>query len=160
LALHVLIVFAGVWLLNLLVHGYVILLVARDQQSLVTRLVVIEAICNAILTLTFVAWFGALGAAVATLVAVAVSNAVILPRMLARVTPVRAREISGLGILYGGLGAVAAGTAGGLGQLVASDVRPFVVFGLAVVLGVGAGFVVLGSGGRIQLQQVLRARRV
>jgi O-antigen/teichoic acid export membrane protein len=155
LAVHVLALFAAVWMVNLSVHGYVIFLVARQQQSLVTRLVVVEAVGNAALTIGFVLWFGAIGAAIATLVAVVVSNALVLPRMLARVTSIRAWDISGRGLIAGLLGGAAASLVAVAVVVVPSAARaPVDAFATVVVTAV-VGLILLGTSGRSRLRHTL-----
>jgi O-antigen/teichoic acid export membrane protein len=155
LAVHVLAVFAAVWTVNLAVHGYVIYLVAREQQSLVTRLVVIEAGCNAVLTVGFVVWFGAIGAAVATLVAVAVSNAVVLPRMLTRVTATAAWRLSVPGLTAGLAGAATAVLVAFAASRAPRSGRVAIDVVATLVAAVLVGAIMLGTAGRSRLRDTL-----
>ena len=80
LAADVLAIFCAVWLVNVSVHGLALLLVARGLQRLQARLVIIEIVVNLSLTVAMVQTFGAVGGAVASLVAVMFSHWLLLPR--------------------------------------------------------------------------------
>ena len=79
LAATVLILFSAVWVANVPVHGLALLLIARGRQRAFIPLVAAEAVANVALTIAFVYAFGPVGAAVATLVTIVISNDVLLP---------------------------------------------------------------------------------
>ncbi|MHB8219925.1 MAG: oligosaccharide flippase family protein [Acidimicrobiales bacterium] len=82
LAEAVLIVFCGVWLANIPAHGLSLLLVARHRQRVLVPLVAAEATANVALTVPLTLWMGPIGAAVATLVTIVVSNLIVLPYLV------------------------------------------------------------------------------
>lgn len=82
LAESVLIVFCGVWLANIPTHGLSLLLVARHRQRILVPLVAAEATANVALTVPLTLWMGPIGAAVATLVTIVVSNLIVLPYLV------------------------------------------------------------------------------
>lgn len=75
----VLIIFALAWLANVPTHALALLIVARNRQSRIVPVVVIEAVTNLALTMALVPPMGAVGAAVASLSTLAVSNLMVLP---------------------------------------------------------------------------------
>lgn len=79
LAESVLIVFCGIWLANIPVHGPSLLLIARGRQRVFVPLVAAEATANVALTIPFAIWMGPIGAAVATLGTIAVSDLIVFP---------------------------------------------------------------------------------
>lgn len=79
LAESVLIVFCGIWLANIPVHGPSLLLIARGRQRVFVPLVAAEATANVALTVPFAIWMGPIGAAVATLGTIAFSDLLVFP---------------------------------------------------------------------------------
>jgi O-antigen/teichoic acid export membrane protein len=158
LATTVLIIFAAVWISNVPVHGLALLLIARARHRTFIPLVAVEAIANIVLTIVFVYAFGAVGAAVATLVTIVVSNDVVFP-MLVR----REFTLSPFRVLWGsGVPAIAVGVAVSIvGVLPFYGLHPGIVrlsLGVIVgaVLGIGLGYVLLGRTGREKLLVMLR----
>ena len=79
LAEDVLLALCAMSLANLLVHGLASLLIARGRQLLMARAVAVELPVNILLTVALVVRFGAVGAAVATLITTMLMDFVILP---------------------------------------------------------------------------------
>lgn len=82
LAESVLIVFCGIWMENIPVHGPALLLIARGRQRIYMPLIVAETIANLALTAPFAIWMGPIGAAVATLVTVITSGLIVFPYLV------------------------------------------------------------------------------
>ncbi len=78
------VVFAVLWLINVLIHGPVLLLIADGRQALLSRIVGLEVLGNVVLTVALGSLFGLLGVVLASLAAVVVSNVLVLPRALGR----------------------------------------------------------------------------
>jgi O-antigen/teichoic acid export membrane protein len=150
LAEEVVLVFCGVWLINIPVHGLLLLLIARGRQGVFIPLVGAEAIANLVLTVVFAMEIGPIGAALATLVTIFATNVIVLPILVRKefgsMTPWR---IAGDGFACGGIG----------GTVATAAILPVLVLGvgwarLAAGLGVAgaasilAGFLLLRSGGR------------
>lgn len=155
LGAHVLAVFSAVWLVNTAVHGQVMMLVARGQQGLLTRLVVAETVANAVLTLGFVASMGALGAALATLLVVVLSNGVLLPACLGHSWTGASRGITRRGVTAGFVGVVVAAGASAVADLVPGSWRLPVAFVTAAVFGWAVGVAMLRSRGRATLRGIM-----
>ncbi len=79
LAESVLIVFCAIWTANIPIHGPGLLLIARGRQRVFVPLIAAETIANLALTAPFAIWMGPIGAAVATLVTIAISNLFVFP---------------------------------------------------------------------------------
>ena len=79
LAESVLIVFCAIWTANIPLHGPGLLLIARGRQRVFVPLIAAETIANLALTAPFAIWMGPIGAAVATLVTIAISNLFVFP---------------------------------------------------------------------------------
>jgi O-antigen/teichoic acid export membrane protein len=84
LAESVLIAFSGIWLANIAVHGPSLLLIARGRQRVFVPLVAAEATANLALTAPLAIWMGPIGAAVATLGTIVVSDLVVFPYLVRR----------------------------------------------------------------------------
>jgi O-antigen/teichoic acid export membrane protein len=84
LAESVLIVFCGIWMANIPLHGPGLLLIARGRQRVFAPLIAAETVANIALTGPFALWMGPIGAAVATLVTIAVSNLIVFPYIARR----------------------------------------------------------------------------
>jgi O-antigen/teichoic acid export membrane protein len=153
LAEEVLLVFCGVSLINIPVHGLLLLLIARGRQGVFIPLVAAEAIANLVLTVVFAIVIGPIGAALATLVTIIVTIVIVLPILVRKefgsMTPWR---IAGDGFACAGIG----------GAVAAAAILPVLVLGvgwtrLAAGLGVAGaasilvGFLLLRSGGREML---------
>jgi len=158
LATTVLVVFSGVWIANAPVHGLALLLIARGRQRSFIPLVAIEALVNIGLTVGFVFAFGPIGAAEATLVTIVISNDFVLPYIIRREL-----EISSYRIVWlNGFPTLILG-----GSLSALAILPFHVLhpgalrlclgaALAAVVGLFAGYLLLGSNGRKRFETMLR----
>ena len=79
LATSATVAYAAVWVLNVPAHVLVLSAIARDQHHVVGRIVVAESLANVALSLLLAATIGPIGPAIATVVTVGVSNAVVLP---------------------------------------------------------------------------------
>jgi O-antigen/teichoic acid export membrane protein len=79
--------FAVVWMVNSVIHPAALLLIARRRQRSIVRLVGLEYAANLVLTVALVPALGAVGSAIATLITLAASNLVLLPRILAKDLP-------------------------------------------------------------------------
>jgi O-antigen/teichoic acid export membrane protein len=158
LAEEVLLVFCGVWLVNIPVHGLMVLLIARGRQRVFIPLVVAEAIANLALTIVFAVVIGPIGAALATLVTIVVTNVIVLP-VLVRKEIGSSWRIAGDGFasaVIGGAVAVA-GTLPflDLGAGVARLAAGICVAGAASVL---VGVLLLGRSGREALVAMFKRR--
>ncbi len=150
LATTVLIIFAVVWVANVPVHGLALLLIARARQKTFIPLVATEAVANIGLTIVFVYTFGAVGAAVATLVTIVISNDLVFPLLVRKefgLSPMR--------VLWGnGVPAVVVGaTVSIVAVLPFYVLRPGIVrlslgVVVAALLGLVLGFFLLGGSGR------------
>jgi O-antigen/teichoic acid export membrane protein len=150
LAEEVLMVFCGVWLVNIPVHGLMLLLIARGKQGVFIPLVAAEAIANLALTVLFAVVIGPIGPALATLVTIIVTNVIVLPILVRKeFGSMSSWRIAGNGFACGGIGGAVAATA----------MLPILVLGvgwarLASGLGVAGaasiliGFLLLGGSGR------------
>lgn len=159
LAEDVLLVLCAVSLANLVVHGLASLLIARGRQGVMARAVVIELPVNIILTVALVVAFGAVGAAVGTLATAVLMDFVILPRISrgefgrpAIETTVRH------GVVPAALGAAVAAVAAQVAGVAGAPALRLALGGVcAVVLGVGAGLVLLGPDGRRTAREAFAA---
>ena len=82
LAESVLIVFCGIWMANIPLHGPALLLIAHGRQRLFVPLIAVETTANLALTAPFAIWIGPIGAAVATLVTIVISNLGVFPYLV------------------------------------------------------------------------------
>ena len=83
LATSATVAYAAVWVLNVPAHVLVLSAIARDQHHVVGRIVVAESLVNVALSFLLAATIGPIGPAIATVVTVGASNAVVLPAVLA-----------------------------------------------------------------------------
>jgi len=160
LAEEVLLVFCGVWLVNVPVHGLMLLLIARGRQSVFIPLVAAEAIANLALTVVFAMVIGPIGAALATLVTIVVTNVIVLPVLVRKeFAPTTSWRIAGNGFACGAIG----------GAVAAAAVLPILVLGLGwarLVAGLGVdgaasilvGLLLLGRSGRETLLTMFKPR--
>lgn len=158
LASQVLLVFCAVWIINTSVHGLVLLLVAAGNHRSLTPLVAAEAACNVLLTLLLVSEFGAVGAAYATLITLAVSNVVVLPRLVTKACSLSAQRMVLLdGLLPSAIGvAVALAVTAPIARFATSPLLiPTAMFVVAVAGG-GVGVTLLGHHGRKEVAAMLR----
>lgn len=150
LAEDVLLVLSAVSLTNLLVHGQASLLIARGRQSLMAWAVAIELPANLVLTVTFVVRYGAVGAAVGTLVTAALMDFVILP-LVSKTEfgrPSLAITIRN-GVMPAASALAVALLASRVGESAGQPaVRLVVAASVAAVLGLGVGALLLGADGR------------
>lgn len=161
LAEDVLLALCAMSLANLLVHGLASLLIARGRQLLMARAVAVELPVNILLTIALVVRFGAVGAAVATLVTAMLMDFVILPVVSrgefaggALATTVR----DGLG--PAALGALVALAATQIGDLaVEPALRLALGAVVAGVIGLAVGLLLLGPGGRTTVRRALAPHR-
>lgn len=82
LAESVLIVFCGIWMANIPLHGPGLLLIARGRQRVFVSLIAAETVANLALTAPFAIWMGPIGATVATLVTIVISNVIVFPYLV------------------------------------------------------------------------------
>lgn len=154
-------VFCAVGVANLTVHGLASLLIARGHQVAMARVVAVELPVNAVLTVWFVLVYGAVGAAVATLVTVVLMDFVVFPlvgrhRFARPVLQVVLRH----GLAPAGLGAAVAVAAAWAAAL-APPGFPRLVLGAVAAAALGAlvGLLVLGPRGRRTLADAVAADR-
>jgi hypothetical protein len=158
LATTVLIVFSGVWIANVPVHGLALLLIARGRQGSFIPLVAVEATANIGLTIGFVFAFGPVGAAFATLVAIVVSNDIVLPFVVRHEFDLSPHRI----VWRDGFPSIVIGVAisalailpfdslhAGLGRLIVGTVT-------SIGLGLGIGYFLLGPDGRKRFMVMMR----
>lgn len=111
LSRRALIAFCIVWSINVVIHGPVLHLVSRGGQALLARVVLAELALNVLLTITLVIVIGPIGAAVASLVAVTVSNLALAPAVMRGFLGAEVGRTVWLtgsaGLVVGGLSAVA-----------------------------------------------------
>ncbi len=161
LATTVLIVFSGVWIANVPVHGLALLLIARGRQSSFIPLVAAEAAANLAMTIGFVFAFGPMGAAYATLVAIVISNDIVLPFVVRREFQMSPHRI----VWRDGFPPILIGAAAS-----AVSILPFYTlhegFGRLIVgattatgIGLGLGYLLLGPSGRDRFITMMRSTR-
>lgn len=157
----VLLVLCAMCLANLMVHGLASLLVARGRQQLMARAVAIELPVNIVLTVAFVVSFGAVGAAIGTLVTAVLMNFAILPLVSQGEFGRSALRITvGDGLLPAGIGVVVALIAAQAAGLTASPALGLLLAGLAAaVAGAGIGIALLGRSGRGTVRDAFAAHR-
>ncbi len=158
LAEEVFLVFCGVWLVNIPVHGLMLLLIARGRQSVFIPLVAAEAFANLALTVVFAIVLGPIGAALATLVTVVVTNVIVLPVLVRKeFISMTSWRIAGNGLACCGIGgAVAAAAVVPVLALGPGWTRIVAGFGAAGAAGAFAGLLLLGSRGRETFLTMLR----
>jgi O-antigen/teichoic acid export membrane protein len=160
LAEEVLLVFCGVWLINIPVHGLMLLLIARGRQGVFIPLVAAEAIANLALTVVFAVVIGPIGAALATLVTIVVTNVIVLPILVRKeIASMTSWRIAGNGFACGGIGAAVAAAAM-LPMLVLGVGWARLTAGLAEAGAVSilVGFLLLGRIGRETLLAMFKRR--
>ncbi len=157
---QVLLAFAGVWLANVPVHCLALLLIARGRQRSFAPLVTAEILANIGLTILLTTSLGPIGAAVATLVTIWLSNQVLLPWFVRReLLALSARGVVTEGLLFLVIGLIFAGLGGGACLLLRAGLLRLVL-GLAGSLTAGSigGAFLLGPSGRSELVALLRHR--
>lgn len=158
LAESVLIVFCGVWLANIPAHGPALLLIARGRQRAFVPLVAAEATANLALTAPFALWMGPIGAAVATLATIAVSNLIVFPYLVHREfmdATVWGPTVAAVATMV--LGGAAAGIAvAPLLVLTSGWVRLLAGLAAGGVVSCALGLLLLGRNGRCTLTTMLR----
>lgn len=142
----VLVVTCGIWLVITVIHGVALLVISRGRPGVLGAVMVVEAVVNGAMTVAAVLIAGAAGAALATLVTVAISNLVVLPLLLRREVAVLGGRFVLLDwLLPVAIGLALACAAGAAVDLVAGGLT---AVGGALALGGGlavlAGAVVLG----------------
>jgi O-antigen/teichoic acid export membrane protein len=156
LAVTVLMIFCGVWALNVPNHGLSLLLMAQGLQRRIVRIVLVEAAANVVLTVVLVLTVGAWGAALATLVTLGISNVVVMPLALRRDLPGAVSLTLRCGLLplvvSGGLTVLALLAVSGLAHGWAGFSVDAV---LAVALGIAAAAIAGGPAGRRALRDSL-----
>ena len=158
-AASVLFVFCLVWIANVPVHGLALTLIARGKQRSFVPLVAIEMVANLVLTVILTPRLGAIGAAVATLISLAVSNLLTLPIILRRESEIEARKLVVTGVAHVGSGFLIAALAFvGFSWLEPSVLRIILSSGLAATIGAACGYVLLGQTGREMLRSTLARR--
>ncbi len=139
------------------VHGWVSILIARGLQKRMAWAVVIELPANLLLTIALVSAFGLRGAAVSFAVTVAFMDFVVFPLVSRRQF---AHPVLGLllrhGIVPAGLGALASGAAGGLVfQIGSGSVERIATTGVAgAAASIALGLALLGPSGRATLRAI------
>jgi O-antigen/teichoic acid export membrane protein len=88
-------IYCATWAIHGPAHVLALVVIAHDRHALMAPIVVVEAIGNLVLSIALVLAYGPVGAAVGSLVAVGISNGVVLPLVT------RARLGIGLGGIYG-----------------------------------------------------------
>ena len=157
LASSVLLVFCGIWLTTLVAHGVGLLLIARGRQRRFVWPVVFEVVGNGVATVVLIHVMGAIGAAIATLIVLAITHVFVLP-FIAR------GEMSGSGRLLAvdGWLTVAVGVVvAAAGVVTVSGMAPssarLAAGGLGSgSLGAAVGWLLLGAAGRRRLAALLR----
>jgi O-antigen/teichoic acid export membrane protein len=157
---EVLLVFAGVWLVNVPVHCISLLLIARGRQQAFAPLVALEVAANIALTLVLTIVIGPIGAALATLATIFISNQLLLPRVLrGELVSVSPRIIALEGVLWLVGGLVLASCGAGLFLLLEPGILRLVLGSAAsLAAGMSGCAVVLGVSGRAELRSLLRKR--
>jgi O-antigen/teichoic acid export membrane protein len=161
LAEEVLLVFCVVWLINIPVHGLMLLLIARGRQGVFIPLVAAEAVANLVLTVVFAVEIGPIGAALATLVTIFATNVIALPILVRKeFASVKSWRIGGNGFACGGIGAAVAAAAGVLPVLALRIGWTQLAAGLGVAgtASILVGLLLLGAGGRKTFVAMFRRR--
>lgn len=124
--------FCVVWSINVVIHGPALHLLSRGGEALLTRVVLAELGLNLLLTIGLVIVIGPLGAAIASVVAVAASNLILAPVVMRRLL---GPEV-GRTIWFTGSGGLLAGTvAAVLGSLAAAPLsNPLVRLSVTLVV--------------------------
>ncbi len=102
----VMVLYSIAWLIHMPAHVLGMQLVARQRHYAMAPLVLAEGLLNFVLSIILVSRIGAVGAAVASLFAVAMSNGIGLPMLFGRASGLRSRAIGrpvALGLLFGTL---------------------------------------------------------
>ncbi|MFZ0668182.1 MAG: oligosaccharide flippase family protein [Acidimicrobiales bacterium] len=158
LATTVLILFCATWVANTPVHGISLVLVARGRQKTFIPLVTAELVANLVLTIIFVAAFGPIGAAVATLGTIVVSNDLLFPLVVRKELEISAfRIVWEIGFVAIACGAIVAVCS----VLPVSNMHPgvarfFAGGGISLVVGTLTGIFLLGQSGRKRFARMLR----
>jgi len=158
LASDVLAIFAIIWALNAPAHGLALLLTARARHHFLAVVVVGEAVVNIGLSVVLVARWGPIGAALATLVTLLISNLLVLPALATS----RVAESWSLvyieGLRFVAVGAsIAAVAVGGAGLVAEGLARMAVGALLATALLPAIGVAMTKPEDRGRLQSVFRA---
>lgn len=157
---EVLLVFAGVWLVSVPVHCLALLLIARGRQMAFAPLVAGEVVANIALTIVLAIVIGPIGAALATLVTIFLSNQLLLPWVLRGEsfdTSPRVVAAEGILWLFGGL--LLAGCGGGLYLFLHPGILRLTLGTVSAgVTGLVGGALVLGSSGRSEFAAMLKRR--
>lgn len=85
-ALTVMSLYCLAWLIHMPAHIFALLLIARGRHGALAPIIVLEAITNLALSIVLVQSIGPVGVAVASLLAVAISNLLLIPVLAYRVT--------------------------------------------------------------------------
>jgi O-antigen/teichoic acid export membrane protein len=160
LAEEVLLVFCGIWLVNIPVHGLMLLLIARGRQAVFIPLVAAEAVANLVLTVVLAVIFGPIGAALATLVTIVVTNVIVLPILVRKeFASTSSWRIAGDGLACGGIGgAVAAVATMPILVLGVGSIRLAVGLAVAGAASLLVGLVLLRHNGRKTLLAMFKRR--
>jgi O-antigen/teichoic acid export membrane protein len=149
LAANVLLVFCFVWLVNISIHGLHLLLIARARQRRLAVLIAVELVFNLILTVILVRSIGPLGAAIATLVAIALSNWLAFPVLFRHeLSRGVGKTLVGDGIMPTALGAAMALAGFWATVMVPSFARISLALLLTGVFALTIGMTLLGRQGR------------
>jgi len=158
LAASVILVFCGIWMTTLVAHGIGLLLIARGRQRKFTWPVVGEIVLNLALTIILVPTIGAIGAAMATLVTLALSHLVVLPFIARGELAIRTGRLLAVdGWLSIGIGCAVAGAAW-LPVATAAPSLTRLLAGGAItgIFSAAVGGLLLRTGGRRRLGALMR----
>ena len=103
-------VYCATWAIHGPAHILALVVIAHNRHALMAPIVVVESIGNLILSIALVLQYGPVGAAIGSLVAVAISNGVVLPLVTRAKLGIGLRGIFGpasAGLLAGGIAASA-----------------------------------------------------
>jgi O-antigen/teichoic acid export membrane protein/aminoglycoside phosphotransferase (APT) family kinase protein len=149
LAANVLLVFCLVWMVNTCIHGFHLLLIARARQRRLAGLIAVELLFNLFLTVILVRSIGALGAAIATLAAITLSNWLAFPVLFRNeFSRGMGKTLLGDGIMPTALGAAVALAGFWATVMVPSSVRTELTVLLTGLLALTIGMSLLGRQGR------------
>jgi len=158
LAVTVLVVFCIVWATNCPIHGICILLIARGRQRAFVPYLIGELLLNMLLTVLLVIALGPIGAALATLFTVFVSNTVVMPFAIRNELQISCfRLVWCDGLLAIACGAIMAGLSiAPICSLPPGINRLCIGIAISACVGLGFGYLLLGGSGRETLRTMMR----
>jgi len=154
LASTVLFIFCIVWTFNVIVHGIALLLIARERQRILAEVVLVEAGVNIAVSIALVMVIGPVGAAYGTLIALTISNVLIVPFRVRREFEAIGQLVWRDGIVAAGVGAsVAAASALLVIQTpLPGPTKAFLGLAVAFCVALAVGYRFLGDAGRATLR--------